>query len=82
MFSATNLFVEIALPTSLVLSAKEIVSEKDLKLQGKALWWETKDQELDKYDHSLKQLLDQFPINYLYLHPIKLSKWKMDLCQK
>jgi len=43
VFAATRLFVEVALPTSLVLSAKEIVTE-----------------------------------NYLYLHPIKLSKWSSE----
>ncbi len=79
VFATTNLHVEIALPTSLVLSAKEIVIEKDLKLQGKALWTKEDYQELDKYGSSLKQLLDEFPINYLYLHPIKLSKWEIDL---
>ena len=38
VFATTKLFVEIGLPTSLILSAKEIVNEKDIKLQGKALW--------------------------------------------
>jgi len=75
VFAATKLFVEVALPTSLVLSAKEIVTENDLKLQGKALWTKEQHQELEKYENSLKQLLVKFPTNYLYLHPIKLSKW-------
>lgn len=75
VFAATRLFVEVALPTSLVLSAKEIVTENDLKLQGKALWTKEQHQELEKYESSLKQLLVEFPTNYLYLHPIKLSKW-------
>ena len=75
VFAATNLFVEVALPTSLVLSAKEIVTENDLKLHGKALWTNEQYQELEKYESSLKNLLAEFPTNYLYLHPIKLSKW-------
>ena len=79
VFAATNLFVEVALPTSLVLSAKEIVTEKDLKLQGKALWSKEEHQELEKYERSLKRLLVAFPTNYLYLHPIKLSKWHNEL---
>ena len=79
VFAALKLFVEIALPTSLVLSANEIVEEKDLKLQGKALWTKKQHQELDKYENSLKQLLVKFPSNYLYLHPIKLSKWNTKL---
>lgn len=79
VFSATKLNVEIALPTSVVLSAQEIVTEKDLNYQGKALWTEEQHQELNKYKKSLKQLLTEFPINYLYLHPIKLSKWETEL---
>jgi hypothetical protein len=79
VFSATKLFVEVSLPTSLVLSAKEIITEKDLKFQGKALWTKRQCQELDKYDKSLKQLLTEFPRNYLYFHPIKLSKWNTEL---
>jgi len=79
VFAATKLFVELALPTSLVLSAKEMVTEKNLKLQGKALWTKEHYQELNKYKNSLKQLLIKFPNNYLYLHPIKLSKWNTEL---
>jgi len=79
VFAATNLFVEVALPTSLVLSAKEIVTENDLKLQGKALWTKKQYQELDKYGNSLKKMLTEFPRNYLYLHPIKLSKLNTEL---
>jgi len=79
VFAATKLFVEVGLPTSLVLSAKEIITEKDLKFQGKALWTKEQYQELDKYDSSLKQLLTEFPNNYLYFHPIKLSKWNTEL---
>lgn len=79
VFAATKLFVEVALPTSLVLSAKEIVTENNLKFQGKALWTKEQYKELDKYDSSLKKLLGEFPSNYLYLHPIKLSKWNTEL---
>lgn len=75
VFAATRLFVEIALPTSLVLSATEIKTEHDLKLQGKALWTFEDYKILDKYKNSLNLLLNEFPENYLYLHPIKLSKW-------
>lgn len=89
VFAAINLFVEIGLPTALVLSADKIIDENQLKLAGKALWPDgfyrlTNDknpvkkdfQELKKFDYSLHKLLNDFPENYLYLHPIKLSKWK------
>ena len=75
VFATTKLFVEVGLPTSLVLSAQEIVTEKDLKLQGKALWTKEDYRILDKYKRKLEKLLDDFPKNHLYIHPIKLSKW-------
>ncbi len=79
VFAATRLFVEVAIPTSLVLSAQEIVTENDLKLNGKALWTKEQFRELDKYEQSLQKLFEEFPPNYLYLHPVKLSKWNTDL---
>ncbi|MEN6425567.1 MAG: hypothetical protein ABFE13_09405 [Phycisphaerales bacterium] len=79
VFAATDLFVELALPTSLVLSCREIVTEKDLSLQGKSLWTEEELKELTPFDYRLKTLLSSFPADYLYLHPIKLSKWDKGL---
>jgi hypothetical protein len=79
VFSSTRLWVEIGLPTSMVLSAKEIITEKDLKLQGEALWSEKQYKILDKYDNKLQNLLTDFPKDLLYLHPIKLSKWNTKL---
>jgi len=76
IFATTKLFVEVGLPTALVLSAKEIVTEKDLNLQGKPLWTKDDYKLLEKYGNDLNKLLNDFPLNYLYLHPIKLSSWK------
>lgn len=76
VFAATNLFAEVGLPTSMVLSARKIITEKDLDLKGKALWTEDDYQILEKYKHNLNTLLEDFPKENLYLHPIKLSKWK------
>ncbi len=77
IFSATKLFVEIAIPTSLVLSANKIITEKNLNLQGRALWVTEDFKILERYDYQLKKILNDFPKSYLYLHPIKLSKWKI-----
>ncbi|SHN09787.1 hypothetical protein [Polaribacter sp. KT 15] len=76
VFSATNMFVELAIPTAMVLSAKKIVTEKDLDLQGIALWSMEDYKILDKYNYNLNGLQNDFPEKYLYIHPIKLSKWK------
>lgn len=79
VFAATHLFVELAVPTALVLSANEIVTENDLTLRGKALWTREEHSELSPFRRDIKALLSAFPSNYLYLHPIKLSQWNTTL---
>lgn len=92
VFAATHLHAELAIPTALVLTSEAIKTEQDLEKRGKALWpdgWmrlygdfsrtEGDYDELKQYDFILKRLMDHFPQNYLYLHPIKLSKWDTHL---
>lgn len=76
VFSATKLHVELAVPIALVFSGCKIVVEENLKLKGQALWSKEDFQILKKYNTNLKELINDFPKNHLYLHPIKLSKWK------
>jgi len=76
IFAASNLFVEIAIPTALILSTPDIKLEKDIKLQGRALWTEKDLEILTPYSNILANLTNSFPENYLYIHPVKLSKWK------
>jgi hypothetical protein len=75
VFATTNLFVELAIPTALVFTAKEIVTERDLLLQGRALWTKEDFLVLEKYEFILDNLMNDFPENRLYIHPVKLSKW-------
>ena len=75
-FSATRLFVEMAIPTALVLSSNNIKLGRDINLNSGAMWIEDDFKILDSYNHSLTQLLNNFPSDKLYLHPIKLSQWK------
>jgi len=77
VMAAMRLFAEIAIPTALALSAKKIRTEKELKLQGRALWHYIKGdlETLNIYHNDLSVLLNNFPETYIYLHPIKLSKW-------
>jgi hypothetical protein len=79
VFAAAGLFAEIAIPTAMCLTSAKIVEEKNLQLQGKALW--TSDDfvtiKLEQYESSLSRLIERFP-RLLYLHPIKLSKWKLE----
>ena len=75
-FAATGLFVEVAIPTALALAADKIVFDKDIKLKEKALWTGEDYKFLDKYNFNLQKLVQDYPADTLYIHPIKLSKWK------
>lgn len=75
-FAATGLFVEIAVPTALALASKKIQFDKDIKLKQRALWSEEDYKILEKYNFSLTALNEDYPENTLFIHPIKLSKWK------
>jgi hypothetical protein len=74
VFAALNLFVEIALPTSLSLTSEAIVTEKDLPMKGKPLWKSEVCGYLQPYQNDLEQLMKNFP-DVLYIHPVKLSQW-------
>lgn len=79
VFAATNLFSELAIPTAMVLAAKAIATERDLELKGRALWTKNDLTVLDKFENQLEKLLSDFPPAYLYLHPVKLSRWNTNL---
>lgn len=78
-FAATDLWVELAIPTALALSGEKIRVEAQLNLQGRPLWTREDYKLLDGFEYKLKNLLDRFPPGYIYLHPIKLSKWNVEL---
>lgn len=75
-FAATRLFVEIAIPTAMVLSGAKIKFDKDVALRAMPLWSENDKSFLQKYNNSLAALIADYPKDVLFMHPIKLSKWK------
>ena len=75
-FAATSLFVEIAIPTALALSTDKMRLSKELNYKSGALWSKEDKAFLEKYNFSLEALLNDFPKDKLFLHPIKLSQWK------
>lgn len=80
-FAATNLFVEIAIPTALLLSTDRFVTTKDIKLKNNIpliTSWTSKQQEefYQKYNYKLDVLMDDYPKDRFFVHPIKLSQWK------
>ena len=75
-FAATKMFVEIAIPTSMVLCSKSIKTGKDTKMKCGDLWSDEIKKFEEKYEYSLDSLYKDFPEDLLYYHPVKLSKWK------
>lgn len=76
VFAASRLWVEIAIPTSLVLSSLKINTfSKDSK-RG-ALWTLAERNMLNVFQNNLNLLMNNFPEGYIYLHPIKLSQWNI-----
>ena len=82
VFAALDLFVEMALPTALALSADKIVTEKDLTYEGKPLWLDAVSEFLSPYKNNLELLITNYPENVLYIHPIKLSQWDCSCLKK
>ena len=79
VFAASKLFVELAIPTSLAFSAGHIVTNQDLDYRGMELWSKKDLSILKEYGSSLKNLIEKFPQDCLYIHPVKLSQWKFDI---
>jgi hypothetical protein len=79
VFAAMNLFVEVAAPTALALACDRIVVEKDTKWRGREIWSE---REISgfyaEHDNDLQRVLASYDDNQLYVHPLKLSKLKID----
>ena len=75
MNAALNLFVETAIPTSLMLAVKKVKQEKDLNYTGMVLWEDEEREDIEsKYNCRLQKLFTDFPAYTLYIHPVKLSR--------
>lgn len=77
IFAAHKLFVEVAIPTAMALSCNKIISEKDMANKGKALWSIHDLEILNQFNYQISKLESNFPDDWLYLHPVKLSKWNL-----
>ena len=76
-FSGARLFVEIAIPTAMVLSSPRIQSIADIHM-NKFLIFPRKGEKniLTSCNFSYDKLVREFPKDMLYIHPVKLSQWK------
>jgi len=80
VFSAMKLFVEIAIPTAIMLTADpdKVVMDKDLDYKNALAWsnFEMITSFSERCDYNIVKMPDNWPDGYLYMHPIKLSGWK------
>jgi hypothetical protein len=77
IFTSINLFVEIAIPTALLLLSDCITLERDINWRGiEVLDSNERDRLFASYDFSISKVTAAMPANQSYLHPIKLSQLK------
>ena len=77
VFSAMNMFVEIAIPTAAVLTFKrENVSFFPSKCIS-ILWGEERVKLENKYNRDFNQLYSDWNKDLYFIHPIKLSGWNI-----
>lgn len=75
IFAASELYVELAIPTALILSCDKILTESDIEWKGKTFWSKNEvDGFLNRYK-DINQLQAEFPEKCMYIHPVKLSRW-------
>lgn len=77
VFSALNLFAEVAVPTALGLACPRVVTEQDTAWHGVEVWdRESLERLLQQNDYDLSRMLASYDDTQLYLHPLKLSQLK------
>jgi hypothetical protein len=87
VFASIQMFVELAIPTSLALHQWNIVNEADLNLKTLNVWFpqdpklfSSKSAIISKLENDtelkIENLTRDFPDDYLYMHPVKLSRWE------
>jgi len=77
VFASMGLFVEVALPTALLLACNNIVWERG-DFEGLEIW---DLQQLENISHECDFNIKKLFLNYhhkLYIHPAKLSKWTVE----
>lgn len=77
VFAAMRLWVEIAIPTAVMFSCKHIVYQKDIEMKTEKMWKPSKfvSNFEKKCEYRMENMDKNWPQDYVYLHPVKLSKW-------
>jgi len=77
IFSAMNMFVEIAIPTAAVLTFKKDEVAFFPKGSGRMFWNNDRVAFENKYDKDFMRLYNEWDKKIYFVHPVKLSTWKM-----
>ena len=76
-FAAARLFVEIAIPTAMALCSTRLQSIDNLLMKRYLIFPRPDEQNiLTACNYSYNKLVEEFPKDMLYIHPVKLSQWK------
>ena len=76
IFAAANLFVEIAIPTTMALVSDEVILGEDITNKvGLNHNASEVDRILAQHGNDPEKLFNNWQSEYLYIHPIKLSSW-------
>lgn len=78
VFASLRTFVEVAIPTSLILTSKRIKTTQDIGLHsemGNGTLAERKNM-IESYGGDYEKMIAGFPEDYIFVHPIKLSQWR------
>lgn len=92
VFAALNVFAEAAVPTALALAVDDLVTELKpgelfddphaarnpaARFKGTEFWTgEEGEAFAARFDKDLARLTAEFPPDWLYVHPVKLSRWR------
>ena len=81
LFRQMKLWVEVAIPTAMILSHDTITFEKDTQWEGTTYWDNENATEMEERFQNLNYDFNELNKSYkkkeLYIHPIKLSKWQL-----
>lgn len=79
IFAAQDLFVEIAIPTAMMLNCKEVRFLRDINKKAKVMWTEEEKTDIElQYEKLYSKLECQWPKETSYIHPVKLSRWSVE----
>ncbi len=79
IFAAMRQFVEIAIPTALTLACDKVLQLCDIGLHADPPGVDgvrLSSYIEETYSLSYKKFLDEYPKDYVFIHPVKLSRWE------